>query len=150
MKSTLVDKRRLVKSCGCLVKEKAGFIKNREIALKKLLYEKMKDRHIKKLNDTLDTLINFKKFCILINENCFYCGKKKSSFKKDRSAKSKYILYYNGLDRINSQYGYREENVVPACKVCNIAKGEMTDKEFKEYIIRIHSYQNVLKGDRDG
>lgn len=147
MKSTLLDKRHPVRSCGCIVKEKAGFIKDREIAVKKILYEKMKSRHIKELNDSLHTLIEFKKFCDLIEKDCFYCGKKKSSFKKDRN--TEYILYYNGLDRVDSRYGYTEDNVVPACKTCNIAKGKMTSKEFEKYITRLYNNINYLVGNKN-
>lgn len=139
LKQSLVDKRKSTKSCGCIVKEKAGFEKDRQLALKKLVYLKIKDRHIKVLKDDISNIISFDDFCNIIEQNCYYCGTSKSSYLKDRSTVE--VLYYNGLDRIDSNLGYRKNNVVPACKVCNIAKAEMTQEEFKAFLIRIHNHQ---------
>ena len=74
LKSTLLDKRHPVSSCGCLVKEKAGFVSDREIALKKLLYIKLKERHVKTLKEDLKEFINLEDFCLRIEEPCYYCG----------------------------------------------------------------------------
>lgn len=139
-KASLVDKKKPTLSCGCIVKEKAGFIPDRTEALKRLLYEKMRDRHIKQLGDTEDTFISFESFSKKCDEPCYYCGLIKSSYKKDRQ--SEFLLYYNGLDRLDSDIGYREKNTVAACKFCNIAKGEMTVDEYREYLSRIHKRQN--------
>lgn len=137
LKSTLLDKRHPVSSCGCLVKEKAGFVSDREIALKKLLYIKMKDRHVKTLKKSLKEFINFEDFCVRIEEPCYYCGKTKSSYLKDRS--SNFVLYYNGLDRIDSSKGYSLNNTVSCCKNCNIAKNDLSIDEFINHIILLHN-----------
>lgn len=142
-KASLVDKRKPTLSCGCIVREKAGFTEDRANAIKKLLYMKMKERHIKVLSDDEDTLISIESFSKRVEEPCYYCGMRNSSFKKDRA--TDYILYYNGLDRIDSSIGYRKENTVVACKMCNIAKAEMTVDEFRKYLIRLHEYQASLK-----
>lgn len=142
MKYTLVDKRHPLQSCGCLVKEKPGFEPDRSYALKKLLYEKMKNRHINTLKCVENSLIPFDEFCKRIDEPCAYCGVAKSSYVSDR--RTSYSLYYNGLDRLDrldSAKGYTEKNTVAACKSCNISKNEMTVNEFKEYITRLHKYQ---------
>lgn len=139
LKSTLVDKRHPLQSCGCLVKEKAGFESDRGYALKKLLYGKMKDRHIKTLKCAEMSVISFDEFCKRIAEPCAYCGTVNSSYISDR--RTSYSLYYNGLDRLDSAEGYTEKNTVAACKWCNISKSEMTVSEFKEYITRLHNYQ---------
>ncbi|SCC62103.1 Marine sediment metagenome DNA, contig: S01H1_S06060 [Bacillus cereus] len=148
LKSTLLDKRRIDKSCGCLVKEKAGYVEDRELAMKKLIYGKIKERHVKKLLDDEEKLVSFDIFKNLVDKCCHYCGKEKTSYYKDRS--TNYVIYYNGLDRVDSSLGYRENNVVPACKGCNIAKTDMNEKDFKEYIIRLHNYQQKNGGESLG
>ena len=50
------------------------------------------------------------------------------------------ILKCNGVDRINSNIGYTEENTVPCCKYCNTAKNTMTQNEFKMWIKRVYKH----------
>ena len=45
-----------------------------------------------------------------------------------------------GLDRINNEKGYTEENSAPCCKTCNFMKKAMTKEEFINHIIRINDY----------
>jgi len=35
-------------------------------------------------------------------------------------------VIYNGIDRVNNTLGYTEENSVPCCKTCNLAKRTLT------------------------
>ena len=46
----------------------------------------------------------------LLIKNCYYCGEPESM----------------GLDRINSNIGYIESNVVPCCGICNIMKNSFS------------------------
>lgn len=144
LKHSLVDKRKSIYSCGCHTKYTMGYIDNREIALAKLLYGKLKQRHIKKLGDTEETLVDFYDFTKIIKMPCVYCGTKESSFITDRRD-SETIFKYNGLDRIDSSLGYRKNNIVSSCSRCNIAKGEMSTEEFKAHIERIHAYQTSMR-----
>ena len=128
MKASLVSKRHPTFSCGCHTKYTAGYIDNREVALAKLLYGRMKQRHIQKLGDSEETLIPFDDFI---------------TDRRDGTT----VLKYNGLDRVDSSLGYRKENVVCACSRCNIAKGEMSVEEFKAHISRIHRFQADLRKD---
>lgn len=140
LKASLVSKRKPTYSCGCHTKYTAGFIDNREVVLAKLLYGKMKARHVQKLEDTEDTIISFEEFHEMIKLPCVYCGDSNSSFVTDRRD-GKTTLWYNGLDRLDSNIGYRKENVVPSCARCNIAKGELTPEQFKRHLQRIHDFQ---------
>ena len=45
--------------------------------------------------------------------------------------------------RVDSQIGYLENNVVPACQNCNYAKRSMGYEEFKEWVKQI--YNNLFK-----
>lgn len=71
--------------------------------------------------------------------NCHYCGQEPGQIIKQRYRTGDYI--YNGIDRIDSSKGYTLDNVVPCCKDCNYAKGDMSYTEFKNLVIRISRYR---------
>lgn len=73
---------------------------------------------------------------IISKQNCFYCGDEPSNKNIGKGYYGEYV--YSGIDRINSDIGYVVENVVPCCKKCNLAKRDMTTKEFKEWITRVY------------
>ena len=52
--------------------------------------------------------------------DCHYCGGKGS-----------------GYDRIDSNIGYRRDNIVPSCGVCNMMKGVMSYSDFMNHIMDI-------------
>jgi 5-methylcytosine-specific restriction endonuclease McrA len=58
----------------------------------------------------------------LITDNCYYCGIEPNLL--------------NGIDRVDNSKGYKEDNVVTACKPCNIAKGARTKENFEQWILR--------------
>ena len=64
----------------------------------------------------------------LIVKPCFYCD----HYKEDE---------VNGVDRLNNQEGYIEENVVSCCETCNVLKGSQHPQEFIDKIQAIHFYQ---------
>ena len=43
-----------------------------------------------------------------------------------------------GLDRVDSSKGYTLETVRPCCKTCNCAKGDLTEDEFKAWLVRVY------------
>ena len=139
------------KSCGCLVGEtnhKRKLKLNRKEALLRNLYSHIKTRYKKKYG-TKD-IISFDLFSRLSFSNCFYCGSKPGHIIRDYMHEknknnviekvSDVILYYNGIDRIDSKIGYINGNVVACCKKCNIAKLDMPIGDFKEHIIKIYNH----------
>ena len=91
------------------------------------------------------TNLTLQEFRDIILDKCYYCWKEHSNIAKDiRDGKtiSDTILYYNWIDRINSKIWYMKDNVVACCKYCNMAKSNMTDKEFRERIVRVYNYMN--------
>lgn len=133
------------KSCGCNRKKPHNKIKDRELAIKKYLFS----TNIKKRSSRLGFSYNitFEDYVDLISKPCFYCGMKESNFANDRfntknngRKTSDTTVYYNGVDRIDSNMGYIKGNVVPSCKYCNLAKNTMTQKEFKEWVTRVYNY----------
>lgn len=61
--------------------------------------------------------------------NCYYCGKTPAK----------------GIDRRDNSQGYLLGNCVPCCKDCNLAKRDMTERDFLSWISRISSYQGFAR-----
>lgn len=56
----------------------------------------------------------------LFSQNCHYCGAPPSNVIKTKQGKGGFI--YSGIDRLDATRGYIAGNVVPCCRVCNVAK----------------------------
>jgi len=50
----------------------------------------------------------------------------------------------NGVDRVNNKIGYRVDNCVPCCSVCNIMKNTLGVADFLAHVQRIHQHQDSL------
>lgn len=59
----------------------------------------------------------------LMTDNCYYCGVPPNTL--------------NGIDRVDNQRGYEEDNVVTACLMCNIGKNDYTKAEFLSWALRV-------------
>lgn len=70
------------------------------------------------------------KFEELVCMACYYCG----------SFNEKEVI---GIDRLNSERGYTNENCVPCCKVCNFMKGTLTKNTFITQAHKIATYNPV-------
>jgi hypothetical protein len=75
------------------------------------------------------------KFKEITKQDCIFCGEKPSNSHHHSGIYGSYV--YNGIDRIDSQYGYSDFNCVPACKRCNQMKNDMTVREFIDQTERI-------------
>lgn len=87
------------------------------------------------------------------HEPCHYCGRVDTNSVTVRSKTDVPLLEnfrYNGLDRIDNSIGYRPENCVPCCVVCNRAKNSMPYAEFTQWIQDMVQYQsNSRKVDQE-
>lgn len=72
----------------------------------------------------------------IVGISCYYCGNEVGTTKKCR----KHIFNTNGIDRLDNSLGYTEDNCVPCCSTCNLAKNDMSEKEFYEWVNRIYWY----------
>lgn len=121
-----------VKSCGCASGRKYSGIQVMQYACYTESYA--------------DGDLTFEQFVELSQRPCLYCGKlaKDSNCRKTRvKPKSKKDLkveefHYNGLDRVDNTKPHMKDNVVPCCARCNSWKQNLTFKEFKTIIGRIH------------
>jgi hypothetical protein len=64
----------------------------------------------------------------LIVKPCIYCN-----YSKENEV--------NGIDRVDNQKGYIEDNVVSCCETCNVLKGSQHPQEFIDKLQAIHLYQ---------
>lgn len=78
----------------------------------------------------------------ITKKNCFYCGA--APFQERKASGGSYL--YTGIDRLNSEGDYTENNVVPCCWKCNRAKNIMSVEEFISWINQAHKH---LNGDRN-
>ncbi len=76
---------------------------------------------------------------ILISGDCYFCGQPPSALTGYYKAERTKVLV-SGVDRLNNEEGYTEENTVSCCKTCNYAKRVMSESEFKSWIDRVYHH----------
>lgn len=83
----------------------------------------------------------------IIFKDCYYCGEHPKSMTneqiKNRGNMNEPPLFYNGIDRIDSNVGYIKENCVPCCPMCNYMKRIYTQKDFYNQITKIYKHLNL-------
>jgi hypothetical protein len=94
---------------------------------------KAKDRIKKRLNNgekTIEQVYAYK----LMKMPCSYCGSLPTN------------TIPNGLDRLDNSKGHSKGNVVPCCETCNMMKGTLGVKRFREHCERItkHTRQTLV------
>lgn len=77
-------------------------------------------------------------FANLVSQHCSYCGIPPLQQHTPKKYNGGYI--YNGIDRIDSNIGYKSENCVPCCSRCNYMKRSYTIEDFKTHIERIYNH----------
>ena len=81
-------------------------------------------------------------FSYLIEQPCYYCGTKPKNKYTDSGYPNEFY-YHNGIDRINNEIGYEDDNVIPCCTDCNVAKGTKTQLEFYTWVQKCSSHFKV-------
>lgn len=86
----------------------------------------------------------------IVKKPCYYCGDidirnavtaphyKKRCYSLTEEIKKTYAVEINGIDRLNSNIGYKKENVVPCCAMCNRMKMEYNINDFLSKIKLIY------------
>lgn len=131
---------KVTRSCGCYAGDRASAANLRDFshvgpsAIYSVYKRSAKDRGLF-FNLSLEEVAD------LIQQPCFYCGSPPSNIHTYTGRRDgDIIIAYSGLDRVDNQKGYITENVVPCCKVCNIAKNNTNVKEFLSWIRRVYKY----------
>ena len=72
---------------------------------------------------------------LLFSAQCVYCGSPPSNVA--RKGKHTGSFLYSGIDRVDNDIGYVNDNVVSCCKLCNKMKRAMSVHEFLAWIERV-------------
>jgi len=137
-----------VKSCGCLLSDITKKMRRDELS-KRIGYS-AKSRTFNQYRSVAkqknrEFILTKNQFLEIVVKDCFYCGSSPSNTSKPASKViANKSFNYNGIDRIDSSKGYVIGNIVPCCKICNIAKRDMTLEKFKDWVYLI--YKNMFGG----
>ncbi len=155
MKEFKVDGRNIrsgrSKSCVSCARKKAvserGPRKSPQISSFRKLYASYK-KNAKRRNIFFD--MSFEKFHKLAKSNCHYCGIEPSTTVNPVSYRPKctgeeYFITYNGIDRVDNNKGYSEDNIVSCCSHCNKAKHVLSVSEFKEWVNRVAEHMGIAE-----
>lgn len=82
-------------------------------------------------------LINGKSKCC----GCYNCNMAPSNIFNGTSYSNKFL--HNGIDRKDNLKGYIQNNCVPRCKICNIAKHTMTENQFYNWIKTLFNFSLI-------
>lgn len=136
------------KSCGCRRNEKllVRFEKDAAFSVKNIIYNSYK-YGAKDRNFNFD--LSKEQFFELIIKNCYYCDTPPSNTKEIKTQTyGNHSFKFNGVDRKNSNLGYTIENSVSCCKTCNIAKNNLTEDVFLEWVKKIYTYQSIKEREK--
>lgn len=123
------------KSCGCIRRQpREGFMSS-ESARNRIFRSYRENARRRGLAWDLSGT-DFERLAAL---NCFYCGAPPSMVSKPLSQFGGEWAY-NGIDRVDNTQGYRPDNVITACKICNHAKRDLSYGEFLAWIARLTEY----------
>ena len=81
----------------------------------------------------------------LIFHNCFYCERKPyHSYGESNKQYKGSNLICNGIDRVNNNRGYYKNNIVTACKECNLLRSDkFTQEETKVMAMALRNYRET-------
>jgi predicted transcriptional regulator len=74
-----------------------------------------------------ECLLSEEQMINILTQSCHYCGDTESI----------------GMDRINSDLGYTEDNTVPCCSTCNTMKMDMKTDDWFNHMRKILEHSNV-------
>lgn len=127
-------------SCGCLMREVAANLLRGKSYTKK--YSPIEASAVRILRDVYGNELTFEEFYKLSQQNCHYCNALPSnsfnSAKYNKKSAPQTVknatFVYNGLDRIDSTKTHTVDNVVPACWICNRAKGNLSYNDYVKHL----------------
>lgn len=90
---------------------------------------------------TKEFKLSFEEFNSLVKQDCYYCGSSPVFPERFKTEfKNRDIVYFNGIDRINSNIGYQLDNCVPCCTKCNSMKSDLEVKDFLKHVNKIYKF----------
>lgn len=123
------------KSCGCIKKGRPK-LNPGEVALNQFYNSYKMSAKRRNINFKLTK----KQVETLSLKNCYYCGIPPEIRFSRQFNDLHGSRIFNGIDRKNNKLGYTIDNSVPCCKICNRAKNNLDELDFKEWIKRINIF----------
>jgi hypothetical protein len=130
------------KSCGCKHTYRNNFNaqkRRKSESVYRYVYEQYQNG-AKTRN--LEFNLTKEEYIEIAKKNCCYCGSD-PEVKQPYRGNGRYVgvpTPYNGIDRIDSNVGYKKENCVPCCTRCNYMKSNMDVSVFTEHILKIANH----------
>lgn len=142
-----VDKK-VILSCGCLRKKQLSeFPIGRRPEGHSYLRHVYRYYKVNARRRPVKFQLTLAQFHQLIIQPCHYCGAPPVDGRNCSTKKLKRVFHgtikHHGLDRVDNASGYVEGNVVPCCRQCNYAKGNMGKTEFLSWVSQVHHHQIV-------
>ncbi len=140
-----------VMSCGCYNREK-GRLYGPQTAWNKLIKT---HRNVASRRGISSELTD-ERIVELSSSDCSYCSapprkwechknhyllsaRGKNTKTPDLDFADSKVIFVNGIDRVDSNRGYTNDNCVACCKDCNTAKLNMSVEDFKAWSIRLYN-----------
>lgn len=121
------------RNCGCNTSKNFKKLKFGQYAANRIISSYKAKAKLKNLAFNLT-----EEECILFfKSNCYYCGSKPSNCSKSKTGN----FEYNGIDRVNNDKGYTQDNCVSCCNMCNKAKRHLKQFDFLDWIDKVHKNQ---------
>ena len=95
---------------------------------------------------SLEWNLDYEQFLDITQQNCYYCGSE-PEMRPSHHKRWDFKFPMSGIDRVNSEKGYVEGNIVPCCSHCNQAKWDYSTEEFLDWVKRIYTnqFQEVMQ-----
>lgn len=136
------------KSCGCFRVKPELKDKDRERRIGRAIYAaNISDKNKRHFSRPTD--LSFDIWWEMSQKPCTYCGLENSNSMKDEKRGkliTDTVLYYNGIDRVDSAMDYSSGNCVTCCKYCNWFK---LDDSISGFLTRAKMVYNTLRLDRE-
>lgn len=126
-------------SCGCKLREHTESMRRPKAALNAIYTAHVNNGRVKQLG-SLDRATWER----IIHMPCHYCGCREQ--RTSRGSLRACVVTIVGVDRIDNDRGYTEENCVPCCGQCNRAKGTLATDTFVTWVNA--TYQHLRSSGR--
>ncbi len=140
-KTVIVENSNLLntKSCGCSYQKHLKSLHEKAIKIDAPFQSVLKEYKNGARDRLFEWNITDEEFKNITSSNCFYCDEKPSKI-RDRNGRNIFKgepYTYNGIDRVDNKKGYNKDNIVPCCFMCNMMKGNFSQKDFLNKIQQI-------------
>lgn len=125
------------KSCGCRSKELRSQAHRRPHSAQNQVWRAYRNSAQQR---ALVFAISKETFFEMTQRSCYYCGSAPEAISWPHRAGTPWR--YNGIDRVDSERGYEEGNMVTCCRTCNMMKQRLSYADFLGHVWKL--FKNLL------